>query len=95
MQEYGMFSTLDVSLGLGFLQLTWFFSSLYLVNLYLTLFFSPLRFVSPGVFLKNAAQVQLRAANNIRFFFLGGLGVFSWLSISSYERGVVSVWFVS
>ena len=32
-----------LSLGLGLMQLTWFFSSLYLCSLYFTLFFGPRR----------------------------------------------------
>lgn len=39
-----MLPYLSLSVGLGFLQVTWFFSTLYLWGLYLTLFFTPIKF---------------------------------------------------
>lgn len=51
-------ATLSTQWGLEVLQLTWFFSSLYLITLYLTVFLRPLRGLSGE--LKNAPAVLPR-----------------------------------
>jgi len=47
-----------VTLGVGLLQITWFFSSLYLINLYAILFFGTPRLYSRGVTLLHSTTEQ-------------------------------------
>jgi len=69
MQEYGAYFTTAAGLGLGFLQITWFFSSLYLLNLYLTLFFTPLRVLSHDAAQKSTFRLMLQQRFTMMSFF--------------------------
>jgi hypothetical protein len=89
MQECHTSLTGGANLCLGFLQITWFFSSLYLVNLYLTLFFTPIRLFSFGVFQNSSSRLRLFHKTSVLSLFSGVVGIAS-LSSFFIERATIS-----
>jgi hypothetical protein len=94
LQEYAVSSMLGLGLGLGFLQLTWFFSSLYLWGLYLTLFFSPLRAWSASAGLGASSKKITQSQLTLTSFFWYVPTPYTYFS--GVESGVssISAWFL-
>ena len=90
MQECHASLTDGASLCLGFLQITWFFSSLYLVNLYLTLFFTPIRLFSFEVFQNGSSRLQL-FHKTLMLSLFSGVGGIAGLSALFNERAAISM----